>query len=406
MDDSDESDDDFAVMLSDDGRVYGSIGACLTTPAVWDGLVAVRGALLDEFRAVAQLAAWPLAASAFWLSANDSPSNALEKLAMRIFDFHTENASPPIDRSRCGCEWWCNVTRSELLSTAGAGDIGFHFDKDEHAYSKYGLVVHPLLSTVTYLTDEGAPTIVFPDLGLSAATGGSYQRLTQCTDTQLEALLVPPRVGRHVRFDGRALHGAPAVYCPHADGSVPYERVSFCVNIWVGHRPAKCPRFTSGLQLMGCAEAPPLRHAAARRVPSTREAKWHPLVVPGPALAQKIAGKGTSERSTTASPGWEHGHQFRLEQVEKTHVLKLPHPQQLSKLLRGRAVVSLRGGIELHPAGSEVEVHAVADEGTGAEAASTSRDDLQLERADGTKDDGETDTGALKQRLRTKRKRS
>jgi hypothetical protein len=64
-----------------------------------------------------------------------------------------------------------------------------------------------------------------------------------------EALAVPPRIGRHLCFDGRWLHGAPASMRPTtADGlETSYERVTFCVNVWINHKPRQLRRFEAGV---------------------------------------------------------------------------------------------------------------------------------------------------------------
>ena len=76
------------------------------------------------------------------------------------------------------------------------GDIAVHLDKDEDAYSRYNLLVHPALSTVTYLSDAGAPTLVLPGARLDMY--GAYP-----SDELRSAVLVPPAAGRHLCFDGR-----------------------------------------------------------------------------------------------------------------------------------------------------------------------------------------------------------
>ena len=227
-----DDDDDFMVCLSADGRVDGSDGACLTAPMTWDDWLVLTGGTerLAALRAECQLAAWPLAAASFWLPADVSPDGPLEELAAQIFRFHTAHAVPAIDPTNCGCEWWANVTRSELLSSVGAGDIHMHFDKDEHAYESYGLVVHPLLSTVTYLSEKGgAPTVLLPHVSLDGAGAASahYARTSSSSGARATALLVPPRLGRHLSFDGRWLHGAPAALAPADDG---YERITLCAT--------------------------------------------------------------------------------------------------------------------------------------------------------------------------------
>lgn len=53
-----------------------------------------------------------------------------------------------------GAEWWFQTKPSDI-------GIGFHYDKDEALASIHGRMRHPLLSTVTYLTNSGGPTLVF-----------------------------------------------------------------------------------------------------------------------------------------------------------------------------------------------------------------------------------------------------
>lgn len=187
---------------------------------------------------------------------------------MRIFDFHTAGASPAIQRSACGAEWWANVSRSEMIKSHG--DINLHFDKDERAFSEYGLVVHPLLATVTYLSDDGAATLLAPHVILDAASGGQYASEAPPGEPPC-AMLVPPKTGRHLCFDGRWLHGAPAGYLP---ASAPYVRITFCVNIWINHRPGRCPRFENSPTLPDDPlVAPRLRLSSARGVAACREAR-------------------------------------------------------------------------------------------------------------------------------------
>ena len=356
-----DDDDDFAVCLTASGQVAGAAGACATDAAVWDALLPLRGDALNELRTSALLAAWPLAAGAFWLPADAAPQNALEALASAIFQFHTAGAEEPIDPATSGCEWWCNVTKSELLSS-GCGDIGFHFDKDERAYSEYGLVVQPLLSTVTYLTDDGAPTILLPHVMLDEGTvvGGQYTRMAD-SGSPSDALLVPPRAGRHLCFDGRWLHGAPAACRPprlplsaassEVSGDIAkhsgdaYERVTFLVNIWINHRPGHLRRFTTSALVGHAQTIPCLRHREARRVPVARRARWHGLHCPLGGMGGCKA--GAREHSSwrvdgLSSSGQTTGcHRFPLEQTAQPHELRLPAPPKLALMLRRGCVVRL-----------------------------------------------------------------
>ena len=252
-------------LLDAEGRVHGCAGVCKTGFAVWDDLL--RLYRLDELRSLAQTASWPLAASSFWLPMGASPQCALEELAAAIFALHVPGGAASVDPSCSGAEWWANVSDSDAVCRpdehGGYGKIAMHFDKDEAIYASAGLFVHPLLATVTYLTNEGAPTVVVPNCTIS--TEGDYHMRgggNQCrhvlepsmendSNSTVDApmslydtvCLVPPRVGRHVRFDGRWLHGAPEMLC--VTDAESYQRITFLVNIWVGHKPGRCLRFRS-----------------------------------------------------------------------------------------------------------------------------------------------------------------
>lgn len=162
-------------------------------------------------------------AETFWLPAGAKPTTLLEKLVKSIFDFHTKDlpqqrchpdqhlssdATPHshlspessdgikhapaslAGKKRCGgnssacglprggtlnndrqgsfpetdnsdaesgAEWWVQVREEGHHSHLG---MPFHWDKDEKLMEEEGVIVCPAISTVTYLTDFGAPTAV------------------------------------------------------------------------------------------------------------------------------------------------------------------------------------------------------------------------------------------------------
>eukprot|EP00965_Chrysotila_dentata_P207484 6184139-Pleurochrysis_carterae.AAC.1 len=97
---------------------------------------------------------------------------------------------------------------------------------------------------------------------------------------------VPPRVGRHACFDGRWLHGAPAVLCPST--SKPYRRITFCVNLWVGHKPAGCNRFSASSKHVAPAAAKDDDFASAR------------AKADGEGKGSKVGSKSTSDAADRA----------------------------------------------------------------------------------------------------------
>jgi hypothetical protein len=174
----------------------------------------------------------------------------LENLAWSIYQSHQERYRVTLvgdddgisdDDQRDlkgGAEWWVQVKNIPVTNVAttttensdddgnnniitndtaipphtNSSSIDLHYDKDEALAETFGIGSFPTLSTVTYLTapsvtattqkmatSAAAPTIVFD------------HTYTQSEDEVMSSMLVSrPRVGKHLVFDGRLLHGAPS----------------------------------------------------------------------------------------------------------------------------------------------------------------------------------------------------
>jgi len=154
-----------------------------------------------------------------------------------------------------GAEWWFVVrepttiklegpvgSKASLLNAEdvehGGGELGIdmHFDKDV-VLAGLGLpYVHPQLSTVTYLTSYGAPTVVTP---VRRSSDGTMDET--CNGN---VVVSHPVSGKHLAFDGRYLHGVPEVLNRAAHGAAAEgRRVTLLVNVWLNHRPFAVQRF-------------------------------------------------------------------------------------------------------------------------------------------------------------------
>lgn len=134
--------------------------------------------------------------STFWTPAVAKPTTALERLAQEIFEFHTQGAE--FDAARSGAEWWTQTI-------APADDIGLHWDRDYDMEVDQGLLLHPHVATVTYLSAprEAAPTLILDRPSPFLADESPCGPLGG-------AAVCWPTTGRHLCFDGRKLHGAMA----------------------------------------------------------------------------------------------------------------------------------------------------------------------------------------------------
>jgi hypothetical protein len=168
--------------------------------------------------------------SSNWLAATAEPRCALERLARAIFERHT--AGVEYNPETSGAEWWAQVRRGGDKHES----IEFHWDVDEHFCDLPGgggVHVHPHLSTVTYLTPVGAPTLILDTMAPASASTGAVKAIYGPITSGAISF---PCLGKTIVFDGSKLHGAvpPAKSSGAPNGA---RRVTFLVNVWLNHRP-------------------------------------------------------------------------------------------------------------------------------------------------------------------------
>jgi hypothetical protein len=216
----------------------------------------------------------------FWIGCNDVPRCSLEQIAYDIFLYHTKAlGSEYYNPSKSGAEWWVQIrpspdkvgrysmhsdtTNNEIDMTKDG--ISFHWDKDEELrlLCEGSTYVHPHLSTVTYFTSIGSPTLVI-NKRIHNLTGEWINDNINEQSSSLEAFITYPCQGKHLSFDGRYLHAAPKdllfngndVACSSSDDNSrditaftskkeerSNRRITFLVNIWLNYIPLKTKRF-------------------------------------------------------------------------------------------------------------------------------------------------------------------
>lgn len=192
-------------------------------------------------------------------------------MALDVFHHHVpENYQ--FDPDASGAEWWVQIRPSPAAGRYTMHDqpqqdddmakkgISFHWDKDEDLRLLAGgsLYVHPYLSTVTYFTNLGAPTMTV-NCRIDTFTGE-----WMLPEQNQESFVSWPKQGKHLSFDGQFLHAAPSNLMENgvferqcmihdaeikaSDDSKEMERqrkvlgrrrrrVTFLVNIWLNYRP-------------------------------------------------------------------------------------------------------------------------------------------------------------------------
>ena len=112
--------------------------------------------------------------------------------------------------------------------------------------------LHPWVSTVTYLTSRGPPTLVYEHTltGVAGLEGDAMGKVDRVG-------VIWPTSFKHMSFDGRFLHGGVGDLCPEGDSWPPKRmptvnvegaaevkrfrreemRITFLVNVWLNHKP-------------------------------------------------------------------------------------------------------------------------------------------------------------------------
>lgn len=131
----------------------------------------------------------------FWFGRSDEPRDILEAAVLRLFEYDLQHILPVgVAATVAGVSW--RIVDLDLRQRQHT----FHFDSDEgtdYAVENAPLI-HPLLSTVTYLSDLGGPTVV---MNYTMADPEDPLKVPS------NMWLVMPRAGKHLAFDPRLFHG-------------------------------------------------------------------------------------------------------------------------------------------------------------------------------------------------------
>lgn len=142
------------------------------------------------------------------------PKDVLEQAIVYMAQADLKHVLPAhIAKAVTGVSW------RVLLGEPGFADAVFHYDSDEG--TDYALpetpMIYPLLSTVTYLTNYGEPTLILEQTQLlfhdddgstkGEMDNGSHEKIVHLPSA---AYVSMPKTNKHIAFDPRLFHGASA----------------------------------------------------------------------------------------------------------------------------------------------------------------------------------------------------
>lgn len=235
----------------------------------------------------------------WWVQIRPSPPAGRYKLlvqdAAKIEKHKDDDNNNNDDTKRNNCESNTALKSSTLIKTTTAAaatthsneakededditrnGICFHWDKDEdlRLLMDGKMYIHPHISTVTYFSNIGAPTMAL-NYRVNPFTG-EYILPTNDDDNDddqgdVEGFISWPNKGKHLSFDGRYLHAAPSDFMPKGmfenqiklpnDNDIEQKnrlpndteqcdekisknilqrrsrRVTFLVNVWLNYKP-------------------------------------------------------------------------------------------------------------------------------------------------------------------------
>ncbi|CAL1154128.1 unnamed protein product [Cladocopium goreaui] len=156
-------------------------------------LQGVSGEAMENLTKTCRLL-FPLDGSS-WMPCTADPRCLAERLAQEVFEFHAKGFA--FDPKRSGAEWWVQI---------------------RVAVERHGVNVHPHLSTVTYLTECGAPTLI-----LQCRNSLRPSETAQVYGSLAGGTLSWPKLWKHLAFDGQLLHGTVPKALAKRLGDLPHR---------------------------------------------------------------------------------------------------------------------------------------------------------------------------------------
>ncbi|KAI2499813.1 hypothetical protein MHU86_14694 [Fragilaria crotonensis] len=176
------------------------------------------------------------------------PRCALEALALRVFHEHTKDLPKGCFLpEQSGAEWWTLVlnadppkdSQDDTDDNEDHDEVGMHFDADYGLEDQApGLLLHPRIATITYLSDIGAPTLVLDRKSLHRMPEELGERFVGDGCVDPSSAEERPHKKQKLEHGGESAVTVPtAAAITLSNEPQQSQRVTFLVNVWLNHCP-------------------------------------------------------------------------------------------------------------------------------------------------------------------------
>lgn len=152
------------------------------------------------------------------LNTNKSNFNIIEKIVYELAMFHFNRLGIEYNSNDYFIEFWSKnekISDNILLHN-------FHTDKDEHLFRDKRCLLHPILSTVTYINDNNIPTVIT-----------NRKQFNDKMDLEKNVILSFPNKFKHISFNGMYMHGVVNIL---NDINI-NNRKTLMINLWKINKP-------------------------------------------------------------------------------------------------------------------------------------------------------------------------
>lgn len=161
------------------------------------------------------------------LDVNKKNFDIIEKTVYELSMYHFKRLGIEFNSEEYFIEFW---SKNEEIDINKKNIHNFHTDKDENLFNSTRCLIHPILSTVTYINENNIPTIIT-----------NKKQFNYNNDLEENIFLSFPKKFKHISFNGMYMHGVVNIL---NDIQVK-NRKTLMINLWKNNKPKKTDYYSN-----------------------------------------------------------------------------------------------------------------------------------------------------------------